>query len=186
MRTALRLFAALFVLAPAAHAAAWLKQYPPEGYSEIWHVRLKVKDLDRVIPDIIKTLEKNGGESTIPLKNTVASKLHGYQQLSFRFPKRAAERAVRRLKKFGELDNQPATPTSAADAQAGAEIDDKLKKLEAETAANRDALAKMPAVSAAAAELIEHLTAAKKNRADAKDRVLVNFEISEEAAPATR
>src|SRR6185436_11718074 len=108
------------------------------------------------------------------------SKLHGYQQLSFKFSKRAAERAVRRLKKFGSLDNQPATPTSAADAAAGAEIEDKLKKLEADAAANRDALAKMPAVSAAAAELIEHLSAAKKNRADAKDRVLVNFEISEE------
>lgn len=183
MKRALLLSAALLLVSSVAFAVPWLQQYPLESYSQIWHVRLKVKSLDRALPDVIKTLQKNGGVSTIPLGNTVASKLHGYQQLSFQFSRRSAERAVRRLKKFGTLDNSPAIGTGADDPQIGADIDDKLRRLKSEGEANREALERMPAVSALVSEMAEHLKAVKNSRENAKDRVLVNFEISEEAAP---
>lgn len=185
------LLAGLAALAPA-HAQGetvssspvakyWLRMYPVEAYAEFWHFGLKVKDLAKALPKVLSTLKKNGAEALVPIGNEVSSKMHGYQQLSFRVPDDAAARTVKTLGDLGDVEGLVKTP--GGDPAVAQEAAEKLDKLKDEQRANKDALGKMPTTTALEAEVVDHLELVLKAHREAQGRVLLNIELQEMPKP---
>ena len=131
----------------------------------------------RSAPKVVSILEKNGGQTTVASANAVKSDAHAYQQFSYRIAAKSVSKTVKNLGKIGRMENLAQSPSSYPGMPE--EVKEKLSKLNADISANRDALAKMPAVSELLAELTDHLMLVDKVRAQAKEQILLHIELEE-------
>lgn len=190
IRTAsgLALFAGLAVgalaqapIAPTPAAEYWLRLYPTPAYGEIWRLTIEVADFEKGLEKAIAVLDKRG-ESVLPLENMAGSGKAGFQQLSYRLAADAAPKAFAALQKLGEVQELQKNPGVIPAVRE--EVRDKLAKLKADRDSNAAALAGMPAVGAAVAEIIAHLETVDKANAEAEGRVLLNLQIRRRPSPA--
>jgi len=166
-------------------AKYWLRMYPFDSYSQIWHIALKVHSVKDSVPKALAALQKLGGEATVPLANMASSSGRvrtAYQQLAFRVPAAKGDAAVKGLEKLG--DEQALDKNPGFNAAIIQEAKEKLDKLTSEREANKDALAKMPSVGAMTDEVMEHLSAVVRAHQEAEGRILLNIELVE-APPAS-
>ncbi|MBI3507578.1 MAG: hypothetical protein HY059_22305 [Proteobacteria bacterium] len=161
-------------------AKYWLRMYPLEPFESYWHVTLTVDSVQKATAAALEIMKKNGGEPTIPLALEVSSRKDPYQQLSYKVSAAKTGKIVKALQKLGAAESSSRVPVTAP--SVFVEAKDKLLKLEAETGSNIEALSKMPAVSALANELVEHLVNVVRVHDASKDRALLNIELKQ-AAP---
>jgi len=153
----------------------WLKIYSLIPYSEEWTPNLKVKNLQKDLPRILKVFEKNGGALTVPLQNSAAGAKS--QQLSYKLSDKAGREALAGLKKFSSF-NEPRVRL-AAESTPLAEVKAKIEKLMPERAAHAKELAGMPAISGIADELLEHLLLVESIAKKKEMQVLLNITVEE-------
>ncbi|MDE2492109.1 MAG: hypothetical protein KGM24_14770 [Elusimicrobia bacterium] len=177
------LLAALAVSASAASSAPppeafnprsgnpyWLRIYSTAPYKEFWTGELTLKRYARGLPKVIAAIKDAHGELVAPVAEQVGSRRHQVQQLSFSLSKRSAERLLKRLRRLGRLP-APAVRRAGAPIPLD-EVNEKIRLLTAEKSANAAALAKMPAISAATEEILDHLLMVREvaERTDAEVR----------------
>ena len=161
-------------------ASYWMRLYPLPAYGSIWRMNLAVKDFNKALPRITEALQKKGGEPVVPLSNMAGSEKNKFQQLSYRLPAATAEAALSAVQKLGEVEELQKNP--GFDPATHAEVESKLSQLRQESSSNADALAKMPALGAAASELIAHLEQVRGADIAAAGRVLLNLQVRERPA----
>ena len=136
-------------------AVDWLRVYPLTPYREFWNMTIEVKDTAKDIPSVMRVVEKNGGQLTVPLQNTVASPSAATQQLTCRLGRRAAVAALKDFKKVGRF----APPLVRPDGEKIPldEIKRKIAALARDKEAHSGELVAMPAVAALVDAVLSHL-----------------------------
>lgn len=163
---------------PAATPAPyWLRLYPPQPYSEYWHLKLRVADMEKASAAVQSALKRQGGKLAAPLSQMAYSREHKYQQMSFQVPARSAEKALRAIQGLGALEFLAKNP--GFNGTLARERKEKLDGLQADMSAHRDELSRMPAVSALAGEMLAHLQQAETMQRQAADKVLFNVELQQ-------
>lgn len=168
---------------PTPVAEYWLRVYPMPAYGEIWRLTLSVADFKKALPKAIEILNKRG-DSVLPLENMAGSEKGGFQQLSYRFPAEAAPKALAALQKLGDVEELQKNPGVSPAVQG--EVREKLAKLKSERDANAKALANIPTIGAAVAEIISHLETVERANTDAAGRVLLNVQLRQRPSPAAK
>ncbi|OGR90830.1 MAG: hypothetical protein A2V88_08435 [Elusimicrobia bacterium RBG_16_66_12] len=174
--------AAFAAAAPAPSAPSfpprepyWLKTYSTASHQESWNAELSVGDLDKVLPQVLKAVEKGGGKLTQPLQTFPASGTDRSQQLSLTIPKKGAEPLVKRLRKLGEMRDplkRPLAPPVPID-----EVRAKISRLMKEKIERASALSQVPAAAEASEEILEHLLLVEAVAARAEAFVLFNLTV---------
>lgn len=159
----------------------WLRTYATDPYAEYWHLNLTVADLGKAMAKSEAVLRKRGGEPVAAPSQLASSRNPPYQQLSWKLPIRTAAKALEGLRKLGVTEGLTQTP--ASNARLPIEVFEKRDKLRLETRENARALARLPATSALALDLLDHLDRVLRLQEDAKGRVLLNIELRQKAAP---
>ncbi len=160
-------------------AKFWLKRYPLPSYGAHWRLELIVEDFAKARGKALKILRRYGGEPAIPIENSASSEKHGYQQFSFRLPRRGAERVLKKLKRLGAT--RVLRQTSDPHAETPEEVGLKLARLKAERKAGGVILGRVASIAAMADELIEHLEAVEAAGKTARGRILFNIVIESPA-----
>jgi hypothetical protein len=148
----------------------WLRIYSTAPYREFWTGELTLKRYSRSLPKVVAAIKAAHGELVAPVSEQVSSREHESQQLSFSLSKKSAERLLKRLRRLGRL---PAPSVRRAGVPIPlAEVNEKIRLLTKEKSANAAALAKMPAISAATEEILDHLLMVREvaERTDAEVR----------------
>ena len=160
-------------------AGYWLRLYPLPAYGSIWRMTLVVPDFQKGLPKVQSALEKRGGQPAAPLENMAGSAKAKFQQLVYRLPAASAEAALGAVQKLGQVEELQKNP--GINPAVREEVAEKLSKLKAETASHAEALRGMPAVAAAAGEIVDHLEKVQKAEREAEGRVLLNLQVRERA-----
>src|SRR5258706_392568 len=110
------IFIPLSVSGQSSHADPyWLRAYAVDPYSEYWHVRLKVDNLENAVAKTTSALEKMGGRPAVGIANAASSKEGRYQQLSYQMPAAKAEKALKTIQRMGRIDSLIKNPALIVD-----------------------------------------------------------------------
>lgn len=153
----------------------WLKLYSLSPYREHWTMTVEVKDMGKDLSKVLNVFSKAGAALTQLLENFPASKIDKTQQLSYRLSLRSARAALKNLKEVGKFADPLVRP--AAEPIPLPEIKEKIQKLMAEKEAHAKELSAMPATSALAEELLEHLLMVESVHERTDTEVLLNITI---------
>ena len=159
----------------ASRAPYWFKMYSLVPYKEDWTVSLRVPDLEKDLPQVLKALDKAGASLTQPLANFPSSRSDKSQQLSCRLPIGSAKKLLKSLKKLGAVDEPLTRPMGEPIALS--EVQDKLRRLAAERRAHAKELAAMPDIGAAIDEIFSHLALVEAVGAKTETEVLLNMTV---------
>ncbi len=170
-------FCASASAAPASPEAHWMKRYPARDYGAFWHLDLAVVDFAAGRRGAEAVLAKSSASAVVAEQNRVGSDKVKYMQWSYRLPRGEAVKVLEKLHTLGTVKRS--TQNENLLPEVIAEVPEKLAKLKAERGA--PALTRLPATSAAAAEILAHLEAVDKAWKDSADSVLLNISIEEEA-----
>lgn len=162
---------------PAQATMDWLKLYPVSPYREYWTAELEIKSLSADLPRVVSALEKAGGESLVPLANTIVSPSAGTQQLSYRFTKRRAEAALKALRKIGKLPKPRVRPSG--DLIPLPEIKKKIEALSRDKQANSSVLPAMPAVASLVDSMLGHLLTVQAVAEKVEQEVVLNLTLQQ-------
>ncbi|MEK7858891.1 MAG: hypothetical protein AAB320_07075 [Elusimicrobiota bacterium] len=153
----------------------WLRTYSLAPYKEHWALDAEVKDLSKDLPKLLKAFAKAGAVLTQPLEQFPASKTEGSQQLSFHTSALGGQAALKALQKIAKA--APPRVRYTAEPVPLAEVKDKISKLMVERKEHGAALAKTPATSALAEEMLEHLLTVESVRERTDNEVLINVTV---------
>src|SRR3989338_944303 len=153
----------------------WLKIYYPIPHSEEWTLNLKVRNLKKGLPRILKIFENSGVTLTVPLQNSAAGAKS--QQLTYKLSDKAGRESLRGLGKIASFEAPRVR--LAAESTPLAEIKAKIDKLLPERAAHAKELAGMPAISGLADEMLEHLLLVEAMAKKKEIQVLLNITVEE-------
>lgn len=153
----------------------WFKTYSTAPYKEFWTAELTVKDFPRDLPKALGAIEKAGGKLTQPIGNFAASRKDEVQQLSFTLPLKSAKELLKPLRRLGELA-EPHVRAAGAPIPL-AEVKTKIDLLMKEKTAHAAELAKTPATSAAAEEILEHLLLVEEVARHTDTEVLFDLQV---------
>ncbi len=161
---------------PAARAGNyWFKTYSTAPFKEFWSAELSVTDFALSMPKVLTAIERAGGKLTQPLRNFASSSKDGFQQLSFALPRAGAKSLLKTLRRLGEMPDPVVRPASAPIPVD--EVKAKIALLMKERSEHPEALAKVPATSAAAEEILEHLLMVDSVAGHAGAEVLFDLQV---------
>ena len=179
IKLAVSLLFLLAALSPAAEPPKWLKFYPQRQYGAFWHFEFEIQNLSKKKDEILSILINCGGEPTIPPSNMASSKTGDYQQLSYRFQRKDAEKALTKLNKIGKVKNS--NQHDNYDTITERDTREKIVRLKTEMSAESAALKRMPAVSQLAAEMVETLQTSASAYQRSENVILLNLVLQEKA-----
>ena len=173
--------AALGLLLAAVPASAqWLKIYPVPVYGAHWHIDVKVRSFEKARKKTLEILEKYGGTAHIPLENSAGGDTIKYQQFSFRLSRKNADKALKRIKKLGQVRRSDQREASLIDYSE--EIGRKIDRLNAERKAGGELFNRLASVREIIEELLASLEASAAGYRSAKETVLLNIVLEETAS----
>jgi len=158
----------------AHQAVQWLKVYPLPIYKERWRLEGTVRSLERDMPRVREVFSRIG--AALAGAGETAGKT---RRLHYRCPKESAKRALEELRKIGVF-GEPAV-LQQMEPVSRAEVQTKIKALEADKAGHGQELGRMPAVAALVEELLGHLRGVEAALSKPEVDVLVHLTVREKS-----
>lgn len=155
----------------------WLRTYSLAPYKEHWSLDVEVKVLSKDLPKILKAFAKAGAVLTQPLEQFPVSKSEASQQLSFHSSALGGQAALKALQKLAKAG--PPRVRYSPEPVPMSEIKEKIGKLRSERKEHGAELARTPATSALAEEMLEHLLMVEAVREKVDKEVLINMTLRE-------
>jgi hypothetical protein len=160
---------------PSIPDGFWLRRYSATPYGAHWHLSITVKKFLKAKKKTVATLEGERGASILPLDSMVGSS--GYQQYSFKISRRGAGRALKKLRKMGQVKR--ITQRDLIEPKMTEEITTKIERLKIERKSGGELLKRLTATHAVIDELIAHLEKTLRGYEEAEHLVLFNVVIEE-------
>ena len=150
----------------------WLKLYSLPISRESWRLEGVVKSLDQDLPRVREAFSKVGAALVGAEEASVQTR-----RLSYRCPKESARRALTELKRIGTF-GEPAV-RQLVEPVSRAEVQGKIKALEADKAGHAEELSRMPAVAALLEEMLGHLRGVESALSKPEVEVLLHLSVKE-------